>query len=196
MNFKEYVAAAVRTESEFHVMDSSALVHEKLNDRLLHAAIGMQTELGEMFEALFLKTRDGSELDIVNLREELGDVMWYLAIACDNIDFYDLEFEQYWNPKFEDFHDYIYEINDLTINVLDSVKKSVFYKKPYDMELFISRITQIFQLSGHLSGLLEWDLHKLCEINIEKLRARYPEKFSSESAINRDLDTEREILEK
>ncbi len=45
MNFKEYVQAAVRTESEFHVMDTSVLVHEKLNDRLLHAAIGMQTEL-------------------------------------------------------------------------------------------------------------------------------------------------------
>jgi hypothetical protein len=108
-----------------------------------------------MFEALFLKTRDGSALDIVNLREELGDVMWYLAIACDNIDFFNLEFDQYGEAKFEDFHDYIYEINDLTINVLDSVKKSVFYQKAYDMDLFKSRITQIFQLSGHLSGLLE-----------------------------------------
>jgi hypothetical protein len=64
------------------------------------------------------------------------------------------------------------------------------------MDLFKSRITQIFQLSGHLSGLLEWDLHKLCEINIEKLKARYPEKFSTDKAVNRDLDTEREILEK
>ncbi len=108
-----------------------------------------------MFEALFLKIRDGSELDIVNLREELGDVMWYLAIACHNIDFFELEFEQYGEPKFEDFHDYIYEINDLTINVLDSVKKSIFYKKDFDMNLFQSRITGIFQLSGHLSNLLE-----------------------------------------
>jgi hypothetical protein len=30
---------------------------------------------------------------------------------------------------------------------------------------------------------------------IEKLRARYPEKFTSEDAINRNLDKEREILE-
>ena len=195
MNFKEYVMAAIRTESEFHVMDSSTLVNEKLNDRLLHSAIGMQTELGEMFEALFLKTRGGKSLDIINLREELGDVMWYLAIACDNIGYYDLEFERYGDARFDDFHDYIYEINDITINILDSVKKSVFYKKPYDIELLISRLTQIFQLSGHLSQLLDWDLHKLCEINIEKLKARYPEKFTTHHAIHRDLGSEREILE-
>jgi NTP pyrophosphatase (non-canonical NTP hydrolase) len=30
---------------------------------------------------------------------------------------------------------------------------------------------------------------------IEKLRTRYPEKFTSEDAINRDLDAEREVLE-
>lgn len=31
--------------------------------------------------------------------------------------------------------------------------------------------------------------------NIDKLKARYGDKFSSEAAINRDLDKEREILE-
>ena len=34
------------------------------------------------------------------------------------------------------------------------------------------------------------------DININKLKARYGDKFSSERAINRDLETEREILEK
>ncbi len=33
-------------------------------------------------------------------------------------------------------------------------------------------------------------------VNIDKLRHRYPEKFRSMDAIDRDLDTEREILEK
>jgi len=33
------------------------------------------------------------------------------------------------------------------------------------------------------------------ERNIAKLRARYPEKFDSEHALNRDLDTERQKLE-
>ena len=35
-----------------------------------------------------------------------------------------------------------------------------------------------------------------CNENIEKLKARYGEKFSSDRAINRDLEKERMILEK
>jgi len=32
------------------------------------------------------------------------------------------------------------------------------------------------------------------QINIDKLKARYPEKFNEELAVNRDLEKEREIL--
>jgi len=33
------------------------------------------------------------------------------------------------------------------------------------------------------------------QINIEKLKARYPDKFTSDKAINRNLDIERKVLE-
>jgi len=33
------------------------------------------------------------------------------------------------------------------------------------------------------------------ERNINKLKARYPDKFSQEKALNRNLDIERDILE-
>lgn len=39
------------------------------------------------------------------------------------------------------------------------------------------------------------DFGTILDTNIEKLRARYPEKFTNESAVNRDLDKERAILE-
>ena len=39
----------------------------------------------------------------------------------------------------------------------------------------------------------DWD--EIRERNIAKLKARYPDKFSSESAINRDVKVERKILE-
>jgi NTP pyrophosphatase (non-canonical NTP hydrolase) len=39
----------------------------------------------------------------------------------------------------------------------------------------------------------DWD--KILTTNIEKLRKRYPEKFTTENAINRDIDVERQILE-
>ena len=39
------------------------------------------------------------------------------------------------------------------------------------------------------------DIQKSFDINIAKLKARYCDKISSERAINRDLDNERNILE-
>lgn len=40
------------------------------------------------------------------------------------------------------------------------------------------------------------DWGQILDTNIEKLRARYPEKFTSELAINRDTETEHHILKK
>lgn len=42
---------------------------------------------------------------------------------------------------------------------------------------------------------LDGDFEQVLRTNIEKLRARYPEKFSEQNALNRDLEREREILE-
>lgn len=43
---------------------------------------------------------------------------------------------------------------------------------------------------------LDWDLGKILQKNIDKLTSRYGDKFSEEKAINRNLDKERDILEK
>lgn len=42
---------------------------------------------------------------------------------------------------------------------------------------------------------MQADWEQILETNLAKLKARYPEKFTSENAINRDLDKERDILE-
>lgn len=94
------------------------------NVRLLHGIIGLTTEVGELIKA-YLDMLDG-ELDLVNLKEEMGDLRWYQELIYDVISTTDEEV----------------------------VKK-----------------------------------------NMEKLQARYGEKFSSEKALNRDLDKERDVLE-
>lgn len=54
--------------------------------RLLHAAIGLSTESGELLDALKKRIFYGKDLDLVNIKEELGDLLWYLLIALDAID--------------------------------------------------------------------------------------------------------------
>ena len=51
--------------------------------RLLHAAMGLGTEAGEFADDLKKHIFYGKELDPEHLKEELGDLLWYLGIAAD-----------------------------------------------------------------------------------------------------------------
>jgi NTP pyrophosphatase (non-canonical NTP hydrolase) len=117
MEIKEYQEKSIRT---------LAKLETPLQDDL-HMVMGMQTEAGEITDAYKKHMAYGKKLDLVNVKEELGDLMWYVSGLC------------------------------------------------------------------HLHG---WDLRDILQTNIDKLRARYPENFDSNLAQNRDLATERNILEK
>lgn len=85
MNTKEYVQNALRTES----CDMGAVAQrmvDKRSIRLNHAAMGMVTEAAEFTDALKKLFFYGKQVDTTNLVEELGDLCWYIAIACDELD--------------------------------------------------------------------------------------------------------------
>jgi len=50
--------------------------------RLMHAAMGMATEAGEFVDAIKRHVFYGTPIDETNLKEELGDMMWYIGLAC------------------------------------------------------------------------------------------------------------------
>lgn len=93
---------------------------------LLHASMGLVTEAGEFQDMLKKHVFYGKPLDKVNLKEEIGDLLWYCAIALEALD---------------------------------------------------------------------TDFQAVMQTNIDKLKARYPEKFTEEKAENRNLAKERKILE-
>lgn len=53
--------------------------------RILHAIMGMCTESGELVASFLPKLMHGDELDMVNMQEEIGDLMWYTAILIDAV---------------------------------------------------------------------------------------------------------------
>lgn len=97
-----------------------------VDPRVVHGIVGISTESTELMEALVTSVLTNSEIDKVNVQEEIFDTMWYIFILCD---------------------------------------------------------------------ALKIDLEEAIELGFKKLKSRYPEKFSSDSAINRDVDIERKILE-
>ena len=75
----EFIRMALRTES---LVDRPLATGEM---RLLHAGMGLATEAGEFLDALKKSIFYGKPMDLVNLREELGDILWYMAIAMDEL---------------------------------------------------------------------------------------------------------------
>lgn len=51
--------------------------------RMLHASLGLATETGELVDQVKKHLFYGKALDIVNIKEELGDLMWYINVMLD-----------------------------------------------------------------------------------------------------------------
>lgn len=119
MNLKEYVESRKKTDVKIKPL--------KVDPNILHGAIGIVTEAGELIDQIKRHICYETDLDIVNIEEELGDIFWYM------------------------------------FKVIDCIGSSP---------------------------------EKIFQKNIEKLACRYKnKKFNTDSAINRDLQKERDILE-
>lgn len=125
ITIENYVKYAVRTESRDR-SDVEARAGLGPIVRLTHAAMGMCTEAGEFMDVLKKYTHYNKTMDAVNMEEELGDMMWYIALACD---------------------------------------------------------------------VLNIPLQRVLQKNIEKLAKRYGDRFTELAAKNRNLVSEREVLE-
>jgi len=173
MTFKEFVPLAIKTETKNRPL-SLEIVDLGLTDRVLHAFMGFATEIDEYNQAI-------KKGDKVNALEELGDMLWYAAVLKDELDFQDFYF---------DIAD-----KDFDLTGLDLCKKTLFYGKELDInkiklcatDTFVKVLNHISDLGGEPSVVMK--------TIIEKLKARYGDKFTEEAAEHRDLDTERSVLE-
>lgn len=116
MDFKKFQTEAKRTCAQLGDLSDN-----------IHMTLGMVTETAELADCFKKRLAYNKPVDWVNVKEELGDLMWYIANFCT------------------------------------------------------------------MHGI---DIEEIMETNIAKLKARYPDKFTEEKAIHRDLNKEREILEK
>lgn len=80
MNNSEYVLKAQKTDLESY-KEASERLDEKLSV-MLHFAIGLSTESAEILDQIKKHVYYNKPLDIINLEEELGDCLWYIALAC------------------------------------------------------------------------------------------------------------------
>lgn len=79
MDNKEYTKNALLTMN-----DNSEAISDRLNqdnmEHILHAALGVTTEAGEIADQVKKHVYYGKKLDRDNLIEESGDLAWYLVV--------------------------------------------------------------------------------------------------------------------
>lgn len=175
MTFTEYQKLAFKT----------CKVYDDPNMNLLHMAIGLHSEYEELGDAL-------ARNDAVNISEELADHMWYIACYCQ-FEYLPFSYIASLNTDLVPDH-----LAVLTARFLDIVKKKAIYgnRSPalsHDETIALSNIIgKLFTIAYAFDISIE----KSLENNIQKLKVRYPEKYSDISATNRDLDSEYEQLKK
>lgn len=71
MDFVQYQAAAIKTAKDLGETGD-----------LLHSALGLAGEAGEFVDCVKKHTVYGRPLDKANAVEELGDLLWFVALGC------------------------------------------------------------------------------------------------------------------
>lgn len=78
----------------------------------------------------------------------------------------------------------------------DVFKKHLAYNKPIDWINVEEEVADTMWYIVNFCRINNIDLEKILQNNIDKLRKRFPDKFTEEAAINRNTDIERIELEK
>lgn len=82
INSNNYVENVLRTDCDYNVE-----LHERLlsQARMLHAVLGMVTEVAELADMIKKFIFYNKPFDKVNAKEECGDASWYIGLAIDEM---------------------------------------------------------------------------------------------------------------
>ncbi|CAH9017221.1 NTP pyrophosphohydrolase [Vibrio phage 150E35-1] len=174
-----YVQLAMRT-------NSTVVGTHPVHPDIIHSALGMADEILELQEAI-------SKRDTPNIGEEIGDLCWFYALAGNDLA---TSIDIFWidDPKFDTVN--VERYLGRAINTYVShVKKAYAYGKPYLEEDRLKHLLMIWACLTEVAKKYNFNIEDIMQTNIEKLRIRFPDKFTTDAADSRNLDAERELLE-
>lgn len=196
---KIYEQLCLKTESKEFVP-----IYSRIDDRmirLLHGGLGLSSELAELVNALDSEDK----IDWVNVAEESNDLSWYCAIIVnalgfdhDEISRFESDLNNDWHLVKGGLHSLRHALDAATFSVgdyNDLLKKHLFYGRELNMEKLKQSLQKICMAISGICFVSGTTIAQGRATNIAKLAARYPDKFTEASALNRDLDAERKILE-
>lgn len=179
IQLSEYQALALRTEKPLPTPHA----------RMVHALLGLITETGEICTevkrmAIYEKPLDDARRN--HIAEEIGDVMWYLAIAGDAIGSSVFSFP----VNLEVPEDLCFSHISLAMSsdiggLVDAV---MFAEDGCDSDSVSNpaevreRLTMVYANLGTLAAMIGVSIEQIAGENIAKLQERFPDAYSNDAA--------------
>lgn len=175
--YKDYSNMVQNLKAKDYVTISERMKNPNTFD-IVHALLGILSEEEELSNAI----------DVVNLKEELGDLLFYSVLGLEAIGHTIEEAISYLDPDSSDFS---YSV------AADVIKRIVIYGKTLGDENYRE---ELFHYFGGIVAYINktMNIQEIIEMNRAKLeRKRYKSgSFSETEALNRDVQQERSELEK
>lgn len=178
---------------------------DPLRFRTSHCIRGIVGECGELEDALKKHLNYGLPLDENNIKEELGDVLFYLCLLSTTIDAesilagylpeLDPNMKFHFPGKFSKT-----QLLDFEKHILAILKISSSYKQKGLLSDTVSTFMLLPDNTSKIRNMLKhftsacksvWLCpSRIMELNVAKLTARYNKKFTIQECVNRDTDAE------
>ena len=159
---------------------------------LLNGALGLAGESSEVVDEIREHLCHGHWLDRTHLTRELGDIFWYLAIASKALDVdLDTIFQTDVVKQSDDLDSTQQLLNGalgLAVTsgeIIDLIKKHLFQGHVLNDIYIKSSLCCIYRYLCVSADALEIDVNTILQMNIDKLKARYPDGFEADRSINR-----------
>ncbi len=83
IDFGDYIKNVLKTDK---VSYARAMERLALQTRVVHGILGISTEASELEDLLKKNVFYNKPISLHQIEEEIGDIMWYVAILCHELD--------------------------------------------------------------------------------------------------------------
>jgi len=161
-----------------------------------YSCMGLIEETGEIIaelrKPLFKGNFHEKTLDIQNIKSELGDLMWYIALICKE---YNVNVEEIENFELTEPHLPLpkrEQIIQIAINMGQSAGAIIkeckqIYIGNESKEELINKIREQYKNINELARLLDITMEQILNENIKKINSRYDEKGEANRENEKDI---------
>jgi hypothetical protein len=148
-------------------------------DRLLCSAFGLCSKSGDVVETIQKTNFHNVPFDKETLIQELGDVCWYLELACLSLN---IQLSEKIDVLSDTFSDNILLKLSLKLSkraswCADHISDYTLDRKPFHEKEMEKRLSEIYSCLKHFADHLNVDLEYIQLRNIQRLKMNYPEGF-------------------